>query len=289
MPRIASSIVNFLKPEQKYSAAMDILSQFSSSATVVETSYTSSSIEALLLPIPGYWVQISADAIMSLFLLGYLVQSSSFADVIMSWLADPANSSESLIMSLSSAQMVWKSKQITALEAKVFCKLAIQNEKFGESFRRKLSDCDANLESLRNILPSLRLTFQSTDICFSNSGLEDSIRKILERWEPILQRTLEEQGFSQPDFELLENYLQLVADIDLEKWVGLVCKYDLENLVPRGISAIEAIFKRNMETYHRRLPGWVAGTLSRFTRRFAEDKELSDDVLHAINAFGNIS
>ena len=80
--------------------------------------------------------------------------------------------------------------------------------------------------------------------------------------------------------------LNLAEKIDLEKWLVLICTHDLESLVPNGIQSINAILNRDSDIFHRELSGWITKTISRFTRRFAEDDNLSEATVKAVKAFG---
>ena len=285
LARVVPMIVNYMAPGEKFGVALDILHRYSLTATVVEASYIASSVEVLFRSIRSeYWSQISVNAIEHLFSLGYKVQSSMIGEVVLRWLDESTSTADSLFTYVSSFQPIWNSKQVTTFEAPLLNKFASRSLELQNKWKIKLSNCETDLESLRSLIFAQKVLSQTIE----DSSDSNCLRTSLKRWETTLHRTLQEGGFAQIDGELLADFLRLVENIDLEEWLGMVCKYDNENLVPQGMAVIEVIDKRYGEMYHRRLPGWVARTFSRFTRRFAEDKELTRETLQAVTRLGNV-
>lgn len=152
----------------------------------------------------------------------------------------------------------------------------------------KVSACAADLSSVESVLCLSSLLAQGYhDDARSLETLHSAMSDYLRRCCPIVERALQD-GLSVEVWDILPGFILRTTNIDLEKWLGNICKRDFEGLNPKGSGAIECILKKDRHVFHRTLPGWMVRTFSRLTRRFAEDEILSETTLSSVRDFGKL-
>jgi len=282
LPSILDHIVRFLSSDQKYSISLNIITKASQPHVLgANISYIVSSIESLLRTIPDYWPRIRADYLSTMYRIGYEVQSPFLVEVIESLISHSETLVQSCIPQFLSCDPVWSSDVLTDFEVKILNGIITRSVDLTEKLIQKLSNCSLDTTSLRNVL-ALKTTISKEH---TQLGLAKAVNIYLEKWIPVLERSLPESGFEYVDGNLLAKFIDNSEEIDLDKWLGLVCKCDTDTLVPQGGGAIVAIIGR-AKNFHRRLPGWIVRTFSRLTRRFAEDKVLSQTTDQALRDLG---
>jgi hypothetical protein len=143
---------------------------------------------------------------------------------------------------------------------------------------QKLSTCNTDMHTLRSVL---LIRPEPNDTI-----LIEAIKNCLERFTRPLERIFADDD-SKIEWSIVVDFIRNADTLDHEKWLGMVCKRDGEGLIPEGISAATALLDLDHAVVNRRFPGWLARTMSRLTRRFAEDPTLSDPTLKAIRELGN--
>jgi hypothetical protein len=216
--------------------------------------------------------------------IGYEFQSSFLVEVVQNWISQSEKLVDSFITQLLSCETIWSSGVLTDFEVKILKGLIVRSVGLTSKVIAKLSKCGLDTTSLRNVL-ALKKTISSNE---GQHTLLTAINTYVEKWIPLLERSVRDDGFGKIDGTLLADFVANVGDLDFDKWLGLVCKCDTDTLVPQGGAAIEVIITR-AKNFHRRLPGWIVRTFSRLTRRFAEDKVLSDVTVQAIRDLGIVS
>jgi len=268
---------------------LNILSQLSESPVGgVDISYVSTSLEALGSRCRSSRHQIPSYLLQLLFNIGFQTQSLRLAEFIETCLDKDPNSLDSLASYLPSCDIIWDTDEFTPFEGRILGRLAPHCAHLCTRLVRKLSSCTADLDSLANVLQLIKSIASNANDSSSLLALKNASVRSLSRWQSRIERTLQDEGIKEVDGSLLEDFLSLVDDLDADKWLGILCKYDVETLIPRAIGAIEAVFRRESSAYHRRLPGWLVRTMSRLTRRFAEDKKLSEETIKAVQELGSI-
>ena len=270
--------------------ALILLERFSTESTRgANASFMVSCLEALLSSTHTLWPELSKEHVKLLFRLGYEMQSSLLNDILQSWFQQGMDRPDYLVQVLLTSDYLWKSNSFTAFEANIINHAVYLSDQLASLVAQKFSCCNADLASLEAVLPFAMKVNQETAAAHVQSTLDDSIQRYLKRCGPAIERMIIENDHSDHLWLVLPDMLRIIKDVDLEKWLGLICKNDVESLIPNGIGSINAIFKRDAQIFHRELPGWIARTLSRFTRRFAEDSQLSEATLSACNSFGILS
>ena len=233
-----------------------------------------SCIESLLRPSRLSWSRLTPGHLKMLFRIGYEVQSDFIGDVIEEWLKERPECSPNFVDALLSCEFIWKSTLFSRFEMRILRLLTLDSYDLLTKVKRKLATIDAEPESLRNVLEFWRREIQA------------EINTYLNRCGIFMEALFKRDEVSAEIWDVVPSFVSTAEDIDLGKWLGMICKRDLEDINPRGCCAIRAVLKRHPLTYHRSLPGWTARTFSRFTRRFAEDKRLSEGTLKAVKDFG---
>ena len=253
----------------------------------VNASFMVSSIESLLSPIASQCFSLSKQHIKLLFRLGYEVQSETLQEILQIWFQHTNDSTNYLVEILLSSDSLWKSKVFTTFEASIISIVGSRLDELQHLLGAKFSTCNTDMASLESVvLFAQKLPDQYRSSPSQQKSLWSSIQKYLSRCLPVLERKIIEHEHSEQLWSVLPDFLKLSEDVDLEKWLGLICTHDQESLIPEGIQSIHAIINRDSEVFHRELSGWITRTLSRFTRRFAEDETLADTTLKAVRAFG---
>jgi hypothetical protein len=222
------------------------------------------------------WPQLSCSEMYLLFRLGLEIRSPLLEDIFEVWLDQPKEAVTPFIDALLGSKSLWKSNSFTKFEAKPIRGLAIHSKDLTKKYIRKLSTCKVDMTSIEAVL-SLRKTLVE-----EQSDLLKASTAFLTRSMPTIESMVINEDRTETDWDIFADFISHSEDIDLEKWLGVVCKHD-ENLIPEGSLAIKAILDRDATIFHRTLPGWIVRTFSRFTRRFAEDKMLSEAVLTAVD------
>lgn len=249
-----------------------------------------SCLESLLSSTQTLWPELSKAYVKLLFHLGYEMQSSLLIDMLQSWFRQGPDYLDYLVQLLLTSDYLWKSNSFTVFEAKIINHAVYLSDELARLVAQKFSCSNADLASLEAVLPfAMKVLYQETAAASAQSTLDDSIQRYLKRCGPVIERMIIEHDHSDHLWLVLPDMLRIIKDVDLAKWLGLICKSDVESLIPNGIESINAIFMRDAHIFHRELPGWITRTMSRFTRRFAEDSQLSEATLGACNAFGILS
>jgi hypothetical protein len=255
------------------------------SLTGPNVSYMTSCIEYLL-PASVAWSHLSFSDLKLIFHIGYITQSTYLSNAISDWLYQSPDRIESFASMLSSCDFVWKSTSFTKFEALIVGHLAFRCSSLTEKLTLKLSGCASDLSSVESVLClSTQLVKELRNDSGSLETLQLALSDYLRRCSPIVERALQDD-LPVLVWDILPSFILYTTTIDLEKWLGNICKRDLEDLNPRGSGAISCILKKDGYVFHRALPGWMARTFSRLTRRFAEDEILSETTLKSIEDFG---
>jgi hypothetical protein len=234
----------------------------------------------------------------AIFCVGYQVQSNFLADVVEGWIdGSRAAALESFVEFAMSYECLWESSSLSQFEARITGRLLVRlpSDSVVSNLENKLRICGIDLESIQGVL-SLRT--MPSDIPLDHGtippdrnriSVENSINSYLDRGWSTLESMLNDEEMPDSMWNVLPNFLRQskgLPSIDLEKCLGKICKRDLDGLIPRASSSVEAIFAMDAEAYHRRLPGWLANMFSKMTRRFAEDKILSAPFLESVKQLG---
>lgn len=216
-----------------------------------------------------------------IFHVGYIVPSTLLGDVIENWLDQSVDAVTHFIEVLSSCQFIWKSSRFTKFEAMILGRLVYSSNDLARRLTKKLSTCDQDLDSIESVL----MLGQTNMILGDSDSLDKALRAYLNRCGPVLEHIVQNGDLSDRIWSIISKFLSQSHDIDLGKWLGKICKGDTENFNPKASMAIENILNQDPQVFHRLLPGWVVRTFSRLTRRFAEDKRLSETTLKSVEAF----
>jgi hypothetical protein len=219
-----------------------------------------------------------------IFHIGYIVPSTLLGDVIEKWLDQSVDAVTHFTKVLSSCQFIWKSSSLNKFEVRILGRLVYGSNDLTRRLKKKLSTCDQDLDSIDSVLVLGR-----TDMIHGDSERKDSLDKALcaylKRCSAVMERIVQDGDLSDRIWSMIPQFLSQSQDIDLEKWLGKICKSDTEDLNPKASMAIGSILNKDPQVFHRLLPGWVVRTFSRLTRRFAEDKRLSETTLNSVKAF----
>ena len=275
----------FWNETERISITLELLGEFSKVPLVgPNPSYMVSCIESLLRSSEKVWCQLSPENIKLIFRLGYVVPSTLLSDVIEKWLDQSVDVVTLFIEVLSSCQFIWKSTSFNKFEAKILGRLVYGSNDLTRKLKKKLSTCDQDLDSIESVL-----MFGRTNMIHGNSEQKNSLDKVLRtylnRCRPIIERIVQDGDLSDRMWSIIPQFLSQSHDIDLEKWLGKICKSDTEDLNPKASMAIGSILDKDPQVFHRLLPGWMVRTFSRLTRRFSEDKRLSETTLKSVEAF----
>jgi hypothetical protein len=244
-----------------------------------------SCIESLLRPSRLTWSRLTTGSLKMLFRIGYEVQSDFIGDVIEEWLNPRADSVGDFIKGILSCDFIWKSKSFSRFEMRILARLAFNSHDLLTRLKQKLATCEPELQSLKNVLQfTVYIGGNREDIRYREVQAE--MDKYLNRCGAFVEGLFKKDEVSAEIWEIVPYFLSMAEDVDLGRWLGMICKRDLENLNPQGCLAIRSVLDKDPQVYHRSLPGWIARTFSRFTRRFAEDIELSEVTLRALKDFG---
>ena len=215
----------------------------------------------------------------------YEVQSEFICDVIEEWLGASADSVNGFIQGILSSDFIWKSTSFSRFEMRIFTSLAFISEGLLMRIKQKLAACNVELTSLKNVL-QFAVKISRTWEAMRLQELQAELNEYLNRCGAFLENLFKKDELSAEIWDIVPDFVSMAEDIDLGKWLGMICKRDLEDINPRGSQAVKNVLAKDSHAYHRSLPGWIARTFSRFTRRFAEDKELSEATLIALKDFG---
>ena len=247
-------------------------------------SYIVSCIESLLRSSENAWRHLSPENLKLIFHVGYIVPSTLLGDVIENWLDQSVDAVIRFIAVLSSCQFIWKSSRFTKFEATILGRLVYSSNDLARRLTKKLSTCDQDLDSIESVL-----MLGQVDMIHGDSERKDSLDKALRAYlngcGPIMERIVQDSDLSDRIWSIISKFLSQSHDIDLGKWLGKICKSDTEDLNPKASMAIRNILDKDPQVFHRLFPGWMVRTFSRLTRRFAEDKRLSETTLKSVEAF----
>ena len=192
---------------------------------------------------------------------------------------------DEFIQLILSCDFIWKSTSFSQFETRIFASLAFISEDLFMRIKQKLATCNVELPSLKNVLQFAGKISRSRE-ALRLQELQAELNEYLNRCGAFLENLFKKDELSVEIWDIVPDFVSMAADIDLGKWLGVICKRDLEDINPRGSQAVKNVLAKDSHAYHRSLPGWIARTFLRFTRRFAEDKELSEATLIALKDFG---
>jgi hypothetical protein len=211
--------------------------------------------------------------------IGYKVQDEVLTNLITASIDNARpHQIQRYVEAIFSDEINWKETKFTLFEAQVMSKLTKWSTALTSKLALKLSTCNTDMHTLRSVL---LIRPES-----NNTILIKAIKNCLERFTHPLERIFADDD-SKIEWSVVVNFIHNADTQDHEKWLGMICKRDSEGLIPEGISAATAVLDRDHAVVNRRFPGWLARTMSRLTRRFAEDTTLSDQTLEAIRELGN--
>ena len=251
-------------------------------------SYIVSCVEGLLRSSENAWCQLSSENVKLIFNLGYIVPSTLLRDVIENWLDQSVDAVTYLIEVLSSSEFIWKSSSFNKFEVKILGRLVYGSNDLMRRLKKKLSTCDQDLDSIESVLMLGQIDMIHGDSERKDS-LDKALRAYLNRCSPVMERIVQDGDLSDRIWSIIPQFLSQSHDIDLQKWLGKICKSDTEDLNPKASMTIGSILDKDPQVFHRLLPGWMVRTFSRLTRRFAEDKRLSEATLKSVEAFSIFS
>jgi hypothetical protein len=219
-----------------------------------------------------------------IFHVGYQIPSTCLSQFVEEWLDNGVDAVDLFTKMLLSRRFIWKSSSFSKLEAKIMGQLAYRSNALTTKLVKKLAGADQNLDSIKNIL-LLAQQVTKTIPDDSQHPLHNAIRAYLKKCTQYIERTVQEGDLSDDIWNIVSQFVSYSDEISLEKWLGLVCKRDTEDLNPKACQTIQSILDKDPDVFHRLLPGWMVRALSRFTRRFAEDKTLSESTLNSVTDF----
>jgi len=244
-----------------------------------------SCVEALLSSSFPPLYQLSLDDVKMLLRIGYEVQSEFIGSLIEDWLNGRTGRVADFIYELILCDFIWKSTSFSRFEMRILARLPSISDDLLTRLKRKLATCDLELPSLKNVLRFAIHTGGNSQAT-RHQELQTELRQYMNRCGAFMENLFKKDEVSDEVWDIIPDFVTMAADIDLGKWLGFICKRDLEDINPRGSRAIMNVLARDSHAYHRSLPGWLARTFSRFTRRFAEDLSLSETTLTAVQDFG---
>jgi hypothetical protein len=246
-----------------------------------------SCLESLLGSSKDVHYPLTCEDLKLIFHLGYEVQSTLLCDIIEGWLLQRTDIAPSFVDALLSFDVVWRSTTFTKFEARIFGNLLFDSDDLSAKVGKKLSICETDLNSIASVLCLGKLFYnKENEEVGQKRSLQNALRTFLNRSSPLMERVIKEGDSSDTLWEIIPEFILLSDDVDLEKWLGKICHFDLEDLNPKGSRAVKAVLDKDRYIFHRHLPGWVIRTFSRLTRRFAEDKTLSEPTLKSVVEFG---
>ena len=199
-----------------------------------------SCIESLLRSSEARWSQLSPENMYLLFHLGYIVPSTLIGDVIENWLNQGLDAVDRCVEVLSLCQFIWKSSSFTKFEARILGRLVYRSNNLARKLEKKLSACNQDLDSIESVL-----MFTRTDPMHGDSERTNSLNKALgaylSRCSPVMERIVQDGDLSDRTWSIIPRFLSQSDDIDLEKWLGKICKRDTEDLNPKASRAIGSI------------------------------------------------
>lgn len=265
--------------------ALQLLEDFSAMPLAgPNASYIASCLEALLPSSNALSRQISCQTMKVIFHVGYQIPSACLSQFVEEWLDHGLDAVDPFTEMLLSCRFVWKSSSFSKFEAKIIGRLAYRSNALTTKLVKKLAVSDQNLDSIESIL-LLAQQVTKTIPDDSKHPLQNAIRAYLKKCAPYMERTVQEADLSDDTWNIVSQFVSYSDEISLEKWLGLVCKCDTEDLNPKACQTIQSILDKDPEVFHRLLPGWMVRALTRLTRRFAEDKTLSDSTLNSVTDF----
>lgn len=278
----------FWNEEDKFSLALKLLENLSGIALIgPNASYISSCLKTLLSSAKPMWQQLSPDNLSFIFRVGYEVQSEFLGDIIEEWLQYGADRVALFTCTLMSSDFLWTSSSFAKFEARIIGYLTTASDDLSLRVKEKFLICDTSLASMEAALFYGKHIAKKADMdAQKRKSLQTGLNVYLQRCRPFLERTLKDEGMPDEIWHILPEFILQAEDIDLEKWLGRVCKRDLDYIIPKANRVIKSILDKDINVFHRALSGWIVRTFSRLTRRFAEDEILDEATLLSIEEFG---
>jgi hypothetical protein len=276
----------FWNERERLSIALELLAEFSTiSMAGPNASYIASCLNSLFLSSKNVFFQLPCRNMKLILRVGYEVQSTFLGDAMEEWLHQNVDAVEEFIAILLSCQFLWSSSSFTNFEARIVCTLAFDSNDLSAKLAMKLSTSDLDLHSIESALLLGSKAKRLPRDAPRTKPIQQALRTYLKRCTPVMERILKGGDLSDHLWEIIPEFVLQSDDVDLEKWLGMICKCDSEALNPKASGAIKSLLDANPQTFHRLLPGWIVRTVSRLTRRFAEDNVLSDCTLRSVEEF----
>ena len=294
---ILVSLVQFCSEAEKEVLLETLLDRFPEiSLGAAKISYASSCVEILLRDAEKLCPNLSPTYMDHIFRVGYQTQSNFLADVIEMWMKKNTTNRITCFANLIlSYESLWKSTSFSLFEARIFGPLSLTVDGALSNMEKKLEMCDINLDSIENVLSLRTIVFKVPQknerqlLSANRARMENILNSYVGRCVSTVERMIDDEEIADSVWNVLPDFIKAAvssAKIDLEKWLGKICKHDLHGLIPKAPRSIQAILEIDMDVYHRRLPGWIARVFSRMTRRFAEDRVLSPSALESVKQLG---
>lgn len=217
-----------------------------------------------------------------IFHVGYQIPSSFFGEVIEAWLDQAVDVAAAFTKMLMSCEFVWKSTSFTKFEGRIIGRLACNSDDLMAKLVKKLSVSDQDIDSIEGVL---LLAERVAEGIHHAERRDSAVSAYLKKCNSVMERTVQEGDMSDHIWNIASRFVSQSDDIDMEKWLGIICKRDTEDLNPKASAAIQGILHKDQDVFHRLLPGWMVRTFSRLTRRFAEDQRLSESTLNSVKDF----
>jgi len=286
--KIASSLLDVVQPRHM-NRTFKILEPY--------VSYCIECLENLLQSSEASWTGFTPHQVKVMFHLACARQPSLLTKIVEFWFHHRTSELLTLEEYIVSSPFLWNepwSAHITPFEVEIFGNLYYESKPLRELFQKKLFNCHPSIITLRSAL-QIADFLSSDSSTLDTFSMQDSLQRYFESSERLVRGHLDiaadplSHSFVEELWELVPGFILHKKTIDLESWLGQVCKDDEEHLNPLACAAVQSIFTRNPQAFHRRLPGWFVCTFSRFTRRFAEDEVLSERTLASVKEFGTSS
>ena len=266
---------------------LDLFPEFSNmQLTGSNASYIATCVESLIpQSSPNVLSELSADNFTLLLDIGYIVQSTVISQSVLNWIDESPNVVQQFVNLIPSCSFM-KNSSFTPFEASMLVPLAIRFDILVDVISQKLTSSLMELGIVKTALDiATTLKRAGGQETRSLKLIASASQSVLSRCEAVVAHIFDDDEISDQSWEIVADFVFHSNDIDVERWLGKVCKHDMENLNPKASKAINNIMRKGLAVFHRLLPGWLYRTCSRFTRRFAEDPILSESTLSSIASF----
>ena len=270
---------------------MDILSDLFAEFSNIQfsgsnASYIATCVESVIpQSSPNVLSELSADNLTLLLDAGYIVQSTIISQNVLNWIDESPDVLQQFVNLIPSCSFM-KNSSFTPFEANILLPLAIRFDILVDAICQKLTLSIIDLGFVKTAL-DLATMLRSMG-CRENRSIKlitSALQLAFSRCEAVVAHIFDDDDISDQSWEIVAGFVLHSNDIDAEKWLGRVCKHDMEDLNPKASKAINNIMRKDPTAFHRLLPRWLYRTCSRFTRRFAEDPILSELTVSSVASF----